>query len=82
MVLYFGLNPKTGEKDVPTSHFFMLWFEFCTDFKARWKKENKNISKELKEAQLSIKRLTAEKKVETRRANPNCLKERLRQKEV
>ncbi|CAJ1078327.1 formin isoform X3 [Xyrichtys novacula] len=83
MVLYFELKPKTGEKEVTTGHFFMLWFEFCADFKARWKRENKNISKErLKEAQLSVKRITSEKKVETRRINPNSLKERLRQKEA
>ncbi|TMS11985.1 Formin [Larimichthys crocea] len=81
--LYFGLKPKTGEKDVTAGHFFMLWFEFCADFKTRWKRENKNISKErLKEAQLSVKRITAEKKVETRKINPNSLKERLRQKEA
>ncbi|GLD49663.1 formin-like protein [Lates japonicus] len=83
LVLYFGLRPKTGEKEVTAGHFFMLWFEFCADFKARWKKENKNISKErLKEAQLSVKRITGEKKVETRKINPNSLKERLRQKEA
>ncbi|XP_023270650.1 formin-like isoform X2 [Seriola lalandi dorsalis] len=83
LVLYFGLKPKTGEKEVTAGHFFMLWFEFCADFKARWKKENKNISKErLKEAQLSVKRITGEKKVETRKINPNSLKERLRQKEA
>ncbi|XP_051265961.1 formin isoform X1 [Dicentrarchus labrax] len=83
LVLYFGLRPKTGEKEVTTGHFFMLWFEFCADFKARWKRENKNLSKErLKEAQLSVKRITGEKKVETRKINPNSLKERLRQKEA
>lgn len=81
--LYFGLRPKAGEKEVTTGHFFMLWFEFCADFKARWKRENKNISNErLKEAQLSVKRITGEKKVETRKINPNSLKERLRQKEA
>ncbi|KAF7656298.1 hypothetical protein LDENG_00043980 [Lucifuga dentata] len=83
LVLYFGQKPKTGEKEVMTSHFFMLWFEFCTDFKTRWKRENKSISKKrLKEAQLSVKRITGEKKVETRKINPNSLKERLRQKEA
>lgn len=46
LVQYFGLKPKAGEKEVMSSHFFMLWFEFCADFKARWKKENKTISKE------------------------------------
>ncbi|XP_028253678.1 formin [Parambassis ranga] len=83
LVLYFGLKPKAGETEVTTAHFFMLWFEFCADFKARWKRENKNISKErLKEAQLSVRRITGEKKVETRKVNPNSLKERLRQKEA
>ncbi|KAL7388023.1 hypothetical protein ABVT39_005548 [Epinephelus coioides] len=83
LVLYFGLKPKMGEKDVTTSYLFMLWFEFCADFKARWKRENKTISKErLKEAQQSVKRITSEKKVETRKINPNSLKERLRQKEA
>ncbi|XP_026175334.1 formin isoform X1 [Mastacembelus armatus] len=83
LVLYFGLKPRTGEKDVTTGHFFVLWFEFCADFKARWKRENKSISKKrLKEAQLSVRRITGEKKVETRKINPNSLKERLRQKET
>ncbi|KAM9704210.1 formin isoform 2-T2 [Menidia menidia] len=83
LVLYFGLKPKSGEKEVTTAHLFMLWFEFCADFKARWKRENKILSKErLKEAQLSVKRITGEKKVETRKTNPNSLKERLRQKEA
>lgn len=83
LVQFYGLKPKTGEKEVDTSNFFMLWFEFCTDFKTRWKRENKNISKErLKEAQLSVKRITSEKKVETRKTNPNSLKERLRQRQA
>ncbi|XP_068433661.1 formin [Clinocottus analis] len=83
LVLYFGLKPKAGENEVTTGHLFMLWFEFCADFKARWKRENKSISNErLKEAQLSVKRITAEKKVETRKINPNSLKDRLRQKEA
>lgn len=46
LALYFGLKPKAGEKEVTTDYFFMLWFEFCADFKARWKRENKNISNE------------------------------------
>ncbi|XP_078130692.1 formin [Sander vitreus] len=83
LVLYFGLKPKSGEKEVTPGHLLMLWFEFCADFKARWKREIKTISNErLKEAQLSVKRITAEKKVETRKINPNSLKERLRQKEA
>ncbi|KAK6294926.1 hypothetical protein J4Q44_G00341520 [Coregonus suidteri] len=83
LVTFLGLKPKTGDTEVATGHFFMLWFEFCTDFKTRWRRENKNISKErLKEAQLSVKKITADKKVETRKINPNSLKERLRQKEA
>ncbi|KAM7395126.1 hypothetical protein PAMA_006735 [Pampus argenteus] len=83
MVRYFGLRPKTGEKEVTAAYFFMLWFEFCADFKARWKRESKNISKErLKEAQQSVKKITGEKKVETRKINPNSLKDRLRQKQA
>uniref|UniRef100_A0A3Q2TDW5 Uncharacterized protein n=1 Tax=Fundulus heteroclitus TaxID=8078 RepID=A0A3Q2TDW5_FUNHE len=81
VALYFGLKPKPGETAVTTGHLFMLWFEFCADFKARWKRENKSISKQLKEAQQSVKRITGEKKVETRKINANSLKERLRQKE-
>ncbi|XP_077366248.1 formin [Festucalex cinctus] len=83
LCVYFGLKPKTGEKEVTSSHFFMLWFEFCADFKARWKRENRNFAKErLKEAQQSVRRITSEKKVETRKIIPNSLKERLRQKEA
>ncbi|CAG03535.1 unnamed protein product, partial [Tetraodon nigroviridis] len=73
LVGFFGLKPQAEEKEA-SGHFFMLWFEFCADFKARWKRENKTISKErLKEAQLSVKRITGEKKVETRKINPNSL---------
>ncbi|KAM9777272.1 formin [Neosynchiropus ocellatus] len=83
MVNYFGVKPKTGEKEVVTSHVFMLWYEFCNDFKNTWKRQNQNISKEkLKEAQENIKKITAEKKVETKKINANSLKERLRQKEA
>ncbi|KAM4529252.1 formin [Fundulus diaphanus] len=83
VALYFGLKPKPGETAVTTGHLFMLWFEFCADFKARWKRENKSISKQrLKEAQQTVKRITGEKKVETRKINANSLKERLRQKEA
>lgn len=82
-VNYFGLKAKTGEKEVTPNHIFMLWFEFCNDFKNTWKKQSKNISKErLKEAQENIKKITAEKRVETKKINANSLKERLRQKEA
>ncbi|XP_061668294.1 formin isoform X2 [Syngnathoides biaculeatus] len=46
LCVYFGLKPKTGETEVASGHFFMLWFEFCADFKARWKRENRNFTKE------------------------------------
>nr|XP_057913841.1 formin-like isoform X4 [Doryrhamphus excisus] len=83
LCVYFELKSKAGDKELTAGHFFMLWFEFSADFKARWKRENRNISKErIKEAQLSVKRITAEKKVETRKIIPNSLKERLRQKEA
>uniref|UniRef100_A0A3B4TLE3 Si:ch1073-209e23.1 n=1 Tax=Seriola dumerili TaxID=41447 RepID=A0A3B4TLE3_SERDU len=81
MVSYFGSKPKAGEKEVAPSHVFMLWYEFCNDFKNTWIRQNKNISKELKEAQENIKKITAEKRVETKKINANSLKERLRQKE-
>ncbi|KAM9842966.1 formin [Aulostomus maculatus] len=82
MVNYFGLKPKSGEKEVSPSYVFMLWFEFCSDFKNTWKRQSKNISKErLKEAEENIKKITADKKVETKKINANSLKERLRQKE-
>uniref|UniRef100_A0A671WEA9 FH2 domain-containing protein n=1 Tax=Sparus aurata TaxID=8175 RepID=A0A671WEA9_SPAAU len=42
LALYFGLKPKTGEKEVTPDYLFMVWFEFCSDFKARWKRENKS----------------------------------------
>ncbi|XP_064182591.1 formin isoform X2 [Anguilla rostrata] len=82
-VNYFGVKPKSGEKEVAPSSVFMLWYEFCNDFKNTWKQESKNISKErLKEAQQTVKKITAEKKVETKKINPKSLKERLRQKEA
>ncbi|XP_076604686.1 formin isoform X1 [Chaetodon auriga] len=83
MVNYFGVKPKSGENDVAPSYVFMLWYEFCNDFKNTWIRQSKNISKErLKEAQENIKKITAEKKVETKKINANSLKERLRQKEA
>ncbi|KTG41670.1 hypothetical protein cypCar_00031784 [Cyprinus carpio] len=82
-VMYFGLRPKSGEKEVSPNFIFMLWYEFCNDFKSTWNRENKNISKErLKEAQQTVQKITAEKKVETKKTNENSLKERLRKKEA
>ncbi|XP_063078857.1 formin-1-like [Engraulis encrasicolus] len=83
LVVYFGVRPKAGEREVVPGQVLMLWFEFCGDFKTRWKRESKNISRErLKEAQQCIKNITGEKKVETRKLHANGLKERLRQKEA
>ncbi|KAG7316525.1 hypothetical protein KOW79_020066 [Hemibagrus wyckioides] len=83
LVQYFGMKPRSGEQDVLPGHVFMLWFEFCNDFKTRWKRENKAISNErLKEAQQSVRNITADKKVETRQVHANGLKERLRLKEA
>ncbi|XP_078515576.1 formin-1 [Lissotriton helveticus] len=83
-VRFFGLKPKNGEKEIVPSQVFMMWYEFCGDFKSVWKRESKNISTErLRVAQESVKKLTAEKKVETKKINPTAsLKERLRQKEA
>ncbi|KAK3516776.1 hypothetical protein QTP70_023655, partial [Hemibagrus guttatus] len=82
MVQYFGMKPRSGEQDVLQGHVFMLWFEFCNDFKTKWKKENKAISNEsqtfslhsrLKEAKQSVRNITADKKVETRQVHANGL---------
>ncbi|XP_028822771.1 formin-1 isoform X2 [Denticeps clupeoides] len=83
MVSFFGVKPKAGEKEVAPSYVFTLWYEFCNDFKNSWKRESKNISKErLKDAQQTVQKITAEKRVETKKINANSLKERLRQKEA
>uniref|UniRef100_A0A670IP43 Formin 1 n=1 Tax=Podarcis muralis TaxID=64176 RepID=A0A670IP43_PODMU len=84
LVGYFGIKPKSGEKETTPNYVFTVWYEFCSDFKAIWKRESKNISKErLKMAQQTVNKLTAEKKVETKKINPTAsLKERLRQKEA
>uniref|UniRef100_A0A803TSB6 Formin 1 n=1 Tax=Anolis carolinensis TaxID=28377 RepID=A0A803TSB6_ANOCA len=73
IVDYFGIKPKSGEKEITPNYVFMVWYEFCSDFKTIWKRESKNISKErLKTAQESVSKLTAEKKVETKRINPTA----------
>ncbi|XP_071971573.1 formin-1 isoform X2 [Engystomops pustulosus] len=81
---FFGAKPKSGEKEVSPNSFFVVWYEFCSDFKAVWKRESKVFSTErLRLAQESVNKLTAEKKVETKKINPAAsLKERLRQKEA
>ncbi|KAG9481021.1 hypothetical protein GDO78_010330 [Eleutherodactylus coqui] len=81
---FFGVKPKPGEKEISPNSFFVVWYEFCSDFKAVWKRESKALSTErLRLAQESVNKLTAEKKVETKKINPAAsLKERLRQKEA
>ncbi|XP_073495110.1 formin-1 isoform X2 [Phyllobates terribilis] len=81
---FFGAKPKPGEKEISPNSFFVVWYEFCCDFKAVWKRESKVLSTErLRLAQESVNKLTAEKKVETKKINPTAsLKERLRQKEA
>uniref|UniRef100_F7BC74 FH2 domain-containing protein n=1 Tax=Monodelphis domestica TaxID=13616 RepID=F7BC74_MONDO len=70
---YFGMKPKSGEKEITPNYVFMVWYEFCSDFKTIWKRESKNISKErLKMAQETVNKLTAEKKVETKKINPTA----------
>ncbi|KAM3918613.1 formin-1 isoform 1-T1 [Leptodactylus fuscus] len=81
---FFGAKPKAGEKEISPNSFFVVWYEFCSDFKAVWKRESQAFSTErLRAAQESVNKLTAEKKVETKKINPAAsLKERLRQKEA
>ncbi|KAM8921238.1 formin-1 [Pelodytes ibericus] len=83
-VEYFGSQPKAGEKEVSPNSFFAVWYEFCGDFKGVWKRESKVLSTErLRLAQETVNKLTADKKVETRKINPAAsLKKRLRQKEA
>jgi len=45
-VNYLGVKPKSGEKEVSTNLIFMIWYEFCNDFKNTWIRQNKKISKE------------------------------------
>ena len=40
------MKPKSGEKEITPNYVFMVWYEFCSDFKTIWKQESKNISKE------------------------------------
>uniref|UniRef100_A0A8B9G0N5 Formin 1 n=1 Tax=Amazona collaria TaxID=241587 RepID=A0A8B9G0N5_9PSIT len=73
IVGYFGIKPKPGEKEITPNYVFMVWYEFCSDFKTIWKRESKSISKErIKVAQQSVSKLTAEKKVETKKINPTA----------
>uniref|UniRef100_A0A8C8RSH3 Formin 1 n=1 Tax=Pelusios castaneus TaxID=367368 RepID=A0A8C8RSH3_9SAUR len=70
---YFGIKPKSGEKEITPNYVFTVWSEFCSDFKTIWKRESKNISKQrLKVAQQLVDKLTEEKKVETKKINPTA----------
>lgn len=84
IVGYFGMKLKFGEKEIIFSYVFMVWYEFCSDFKIIWKWESKNIFKErLKMVQELVSKLILEKKVEIKKINfIVSLKERLCQKEV
>lgn len=46
MVSYFGVKPKSGDKEVAPGYVFMLWYEFSSDFKNAWVRQSKTISKE------------------------------------
>ncbi|XP_057209764.1 formin isoform X2 [Triplophysa rosa] len=48
LVEYLSIKPRSGDQEVLPGHVFTLWFEFCNDFKIRWKRENKTISKQRK----------------------------------
>lgn len=43
---YFGAKPKSGEKEIGPNSFFVVWYEFCSDFKGIWKRESKVLSTE------------------------------------
>ena len=46
LTVFFSVKPKSGEKEVSPNTFFSAWYEFSSDFKDQWKKENKAILKE------------------------------------
>eukprot|EP00079_Xenopus_tropicalis_P028558 XP_012823532.1 PREDICTED: formin-1 isoform X1 [Xenopus tropicalis] len=43
---YFGCKPKGNDKEITPNSFFVLWYEFCGDFKSVWKRESKVLSTE------------------------------------
>ncbi|XP_048393762.1 formin-1 isoform X2 [Stegostoma tigrinum] len=74
---------KSSEQDLQP--FKEKMEEFIQNAKNDLKVEEAHLEesqKRLKEAQQSVKRITSEKKVETKKTNPNSLKERLRQREA
>ncbi|KAG8449574.1 hypothetical protein GDO86_016285 [Hymenochirus boettgeri] len=45
-VAYFGCKPKSGDKEINPNSFFVVWYEFCGDFKSVWKRESRTLSTE------------------------------------
>ncbi|XP_053093449.1 formin-2 [Pangasianodon hypophthalmus] len=53
---FFSVKPKGEEKEVSPNTFFSVWYEFSSDFKDLWKRENKLLLKErLKAAEETIR---------------------------
>ncbi|XP_061612253.1 formin-2 isoform X7 [Phyllopteryx taeniolatus] len=46
LTLFYSVKAKAGEKEVSPNTIFSIWYEFSSDFKDLWKKENKSILKE------------------------------------
>ncbi|XP_061764608.1 formin-2-like [Nerophis ophidion] len=46
LTVLYSVKAKGGEKEVSPNTVFSVWYEFSSDFKDMWKKENKTILKE------------------------------------
>ncbi|XP_077482147.1 formin-2 isoform X2 [Stigmatopora argus] len=46
VTVFYLVKAKAGEKEVSPNTIFSIWYEFSSDFKDLWKKENKAILKE------------------------------------
>ncbi|XP_077359218.1 formin-2 isoform X2 [Festucalex cinctus] len=46
LTVFYSVKAKGGEKEVSPNTIFSIWYEFSSDFKDLWKKENKSILKE------------------------------------
>nr|XP_057917740.1 formin-2 [Doryrhamphus excisus] len=46
LTVFYSVKAKSGEKEVSPNTLFSIWYEFSSDFKDQWKKENKAILKE------------------------------------
>ncbi|XP_051926975.1 formin-2 [Hippocampus zosterae] len=46
LTVFYSVKAKAGEKEVSPNTIFSIWYEFSSDFKDLWKKENKSILKE------------------------------------